>query len=168
MARISFAEASRDTASPGKVLREMNQRLTELTEEQFVSAFYGVYDRVLRRFTYAGAGHPPPLHLDARSDTVRPLESRGLLLGIVHDAHYEENSIELAAGDRLCFFTDGVTEARGPEGEFFGANRLETTLQTVRGHADSVLRRLVETLAHFRGEHPAGDDETLLVGEVKE
>jgi serine phosphatase RsbU (regulator of sigma subunit) len=167
MARIAFAEAGRDSTSPASVLRGMNQRLQGLTEERFVSAFYGVYDRVLRRFTYAAAGHPPPLHYEARSQTVRPLESRGLLLGILPDAEYEESSVGLVPGDRLCLFTDGVTEGRGPGGEAFGTVRLEASFASAGGHADAVLRRLVADLAEFRGDRPAGDDETLLVAEVR-
>src|SRR5581483_11578033 len=49
MARIAFAEAGRETTSPAETLRGMNQRLQELTDERYVSAFYGVYDRVLRQ-----------------------------------------------------------------------------------------------------------------------
>lgn len=168
MARIAFAEASRSIVSPGAVLREMNQRLTELTEEQFVSAFYGVYDRVLRRFTFAGAGHPHPLHFIAKSDAVQALETRGLLLGIVHDAQYEEKAIELATGDRLCFFTDGVTESRDAAGNPYGTDRLGAALHVAQGHANAVLRSIADSLLRFRGAQSPSDDETLLVAEVKE
>jgi serine phosphatase RsbU (regulator of sigma subunit) len=167
MARIAFAEASRETTSPAAVLRGMNQRLQELTDEQFVSAFYGLYDRVLRRLTFAAAGHPQPLHYDASTGRVRPLESRGLLLGIETDASYEEQSVELSAGDRLCLFTDGVTESRNPAGEQFGNDRLATLLATARGHADAILRHVLDGLATFRDGRPVADDETLLVAEVR-
>ncbi len=167
MARIAFAEVGRDAVSPAEVLRGMNQRLQGLTEERFVSAFYGVYDRVLRRFTYSSAGHPPPLHYAAGSRQVWPLESRGLLLGIAADAEYDERAVELARGDRLCLFTDGVTEGRGPTGEAFGAGRLAAELAAAGGHADAVLRRLAAAVAAFRGGQPATDDETLLVAEVR-
>jgi sigma-B regulation protein RsbU (phosphoserine phosphatase) len=165
MARIAFAEAGRDTTSPAAVLRGMNQRLQELTDERFVSAFYGVYDRVQRRFTYAGAGHPPPLQYGAKTGVVRPLVSRGLLLGIMPDAEYEEASVELARGDRLCLFTDGVTETGL---EPFGVERLEAELAAARGHADAVLRRVLASLADYRGDRPPNDDETLLVAEVRD
>jgi serine phosphatase RsbU (regulator of sigma subunit) len=167
MARIAFAEAGRETTSPGQVLRGMNQRLQELTDEQFVTAFYGVYDRVLRRFTFAAAGHPPPLLYNAGSRSVVPLEARGLLLGIEAAATYEEQSVELHPGDRLCFFTDGITEGRNLAGETFGAERLSVGL-TVGGHADVIVRRLLADLAAFRGTRPGADDETLLVAEVRE
>jgi sigma-B regulation protein RsbU (phosphoserine phosphatase) len=168
MARIAFAEASRETTSPAAVLRGMNQRLQELTDEQFVSAFYGLYDRVLRRLTYAAAGHPQPLHYDARTGRVQPLESRGLLLGIESDAKYEDQSVELSRGDRLCLFTDGVTESRNPAGKQFGNDRLATLLATASGHADAILRQILDGVTAFRAGRPVADDETLLVAEVKE
>jgi serine phosphatase RsbU (regulator of sigma subunit) len=168
MARIAFAESSLETTSPAAVLRGMNQRLQELTDEQFVSAFYGLYDRVLRRLTYAAAGHPQPLHYDARTGTVQPLESRGLLLGIELEASYEEQSVELSPGDRLCLFTDGVTESRNPAGEPFGNDRVATLLATDSGHAAAILRHVLNELAVFRAGRPVADDETVLVAEVRE
>ena len=167
MARIAFAEAGREATSPAAVLRGMNQRLQELTDEQFVSAFYGVYDRVLRRLTYAAAGHPPPLHYDAVSGTVQRLESRGLLLGIDPDADYDERTVALVPGDRLCLFTDGVTESKDPAGEPFGNVRLAESLMAATGHAPAVLQRLLKEIAAFRDERPVTDDETILVAEVK-
>ena len=168
MTRLAFAEASRDSTRPGEVLAALNRQLQGLADERYVSAFYGIYDRVLRRFTYASAGHPPPLLYDASDRVCRPLESRGLLLGIVPDAEYEERSVDLAAGDRLCLYTDGVTESRDAAGEQFGVGRLEGALTGGgRGGAEAVLRRLVEVLTSFRGERPAGDDLTLVVAEVR-
>jgi sigma-B regulation protein RsbU (phosphoserine phosphatase) len=167
MARIAFAEAAQETTSPAEVLRGMNQRLQELIEQQFVSAFYGLYDRVQRRLTYAAAGHPPPLHYDARAKRVRPLESRGLLLGIDTGAEYEEHAVELFPGDRLCLFTDGVTESKNPSGEPFGPVRLSAGLAAATGHADAMLKSLLAGLAEFRGGRPVADDETLLVAEFR-
>ena len=92
----------------------------------------------------------------------------GFLLGIVPDAEYDESSVELAVGDRLCLYTDGVTESRDPNGELFGLLRLEAALAGAgRGGAEAVLRRLVEALAAFRGERPPGDDLTLAVADVR-
>jgi phosphoserine phosphatase RsbU/P len=168
MARIAFAEAAQETTSPAAVLRGMNQRLQELTEQQFVSAFYGVYDRVQRRLTFSAAGHPPPIRYDARAKVVRRLESRGLLLGIEPDADYEEHAVELFPGDRLCLFTDGVTDSKDPAGAPFGSDRLSARIAAATGHADVVLKRLLAQLTDFRGGRLVADDETLLVAEVRE
>jgi len=168
MARLAFAEASLRSIHPGEVLTALNGRLQGLADERFVSAFYGVFDRVQHRLTFANAGHPPPLHYDSRRGVCRPLDSRGMLLGVVPDSAYEEKCVELAPGDRLCLYTDGVTESRNPDGTQFGFSRLEQALVGVgRGGAGAVLGRLVASLTSFRNGRPAEDDVTLVVAEVR-
>src|SRR5437763_5590285 len=110
MARFAFAEVVRHTVRPAQVLEFMNRRLQGLTDERFVTAFYGVLDRQTREIRYANAGHPPPLRYSPRTGLVEPLAARGLMLGIVPDASYEEKTLTLAPGDRLCLYTDGVVE----------------------------------------------------------
>ena len=64
----------------------MNERLLGIADERYVTAMYGVVDRVERTFTFATAGHPVPLHYDARSRACHPLEATGFMLGIMPDA----------------------------------------------------------------------------------
>ena len=77
MARQAFSEAAPFTSRPGEVLAAMNRRLQDLTDERFVTAFYGVFDRRTRRLTYANAGHPFPYRYDARAGTCQPLARGG-------------------------------------------------------------------------------------------
>jgi serine phosphatase RsbU (regulator of sigma subunit) len=168
MTRLAFTEASRDSPHPSAVLSALNNQLQGLADERYVSAFYGVYDRVLQRFTYANAGHPPPLRFDAHAGACRRLDGSGFLLGIIPDAEYHEYSVELGVGDRLCLYTDGVTESRDPNGELFGVQRLEGALAGAsRGGAEAVLRQLVGTLTAYRGDRLADDDLTLIVADVR-
>jgi serine phosphatase RsbU (regulator of sigma subunit) len=168
MTRLAFTEASRDSFRPSAVLSALNHQLQGLADERYVSAFYGIYDRVFQRFTYANAGHPPPLHFDARDGKCRRLETSGFLLGIVPDADYGDHSVDLTPGDRLCLYTDGVTESRNQDGTLFGVNRLESAMAASgRGGPEAVIRRLVEALDSFRGDRPATDDITLVVADVR-
>jgi sigma-B regulation protein RsbU (phosphoserine phosphatase) len=168
MARLAFADVSRHSIRPGEVLAALNLRLQGLADERFVSAFYGVFDRAQRRLTFANAGHPPPLHYVSHSQACLPLDTRGLLLGIMPDVTYEEKCVELAPGDRLCLYTDGVTESRNPDGTQFGFGRLEQALTAAgRGGTDAVLQHLVESLTSFRSGRSADDDVTLVVAEVR-
>lgn len=164
MARIAFAEESRTTVRPADVLAAMNSRLQGLTEERFVTAFYGIFERSSRRFTFANAGHPQPLHYVAADRVVRPLGAVGFMLGIVPDTTYDEQSVELAPGDRLCLFTDGATDSHEPGGEIFGTDRLESVfLANGSASADRIRDAIVKTVIEFRGERPADDDCTLLI-----
>ena len=110
MSRIAFAESAGSTDRPGEVLATMNERLQGMAEERFVTAFYGILDRRTRTLTYANAGHPYPLRCSA-DGAVQPLVAQGFLLGIMPGEVYRERTVELAPGDRLGFYTDGLVEA---------------------------------------------------------
>jgi sigma-B regulation protein RsbU (phosphoserine phosphatase) len=168
MARIAFGEAADHAARPGAVLGAMNQRLQGLTDDRFVTAFYGVLDRRTRTFTYANAGHPDPLRFNGATGRCEHLSARGFLLGIVPDESYEEKTIELRPGDRVCFYTDGLIESSNEIGWTFGADRVEKFFDANgRRSASALMHDLLVDLARFRGDHPMGDDLTVLVAEVK-
>jgi serine phosphatase RsbU (regulator of sigma subunit)/CBS domain-containing protein len=169
MCRFAFATASGRTVRPGDVLSELNERLQGLTEDRFVTAFYGVLNRRTREFTYANAGHPYPLWYSARSGEVKSLAAQGFLLGIMPGEQYREKSVVLEPGDRLCFYTDGVVEARNEIGEAFGTERLrESFLKSAGEPADAISKQLIRSQREFRGPHPDSDDVTLLVAELRE
>jgi serine phosphatase RsbU (regulator of sigma subunit)/CBS domain-containing protein len=167
MSRIAFAEAARTTTHPGEVLTSMNRRLQGLTDDRFVTAFYGVLDRRTRVLTYANAGHPYPFRWDARTGEVHPLVAQGFLLGVIPEEVYRERVVELRPGDRLCFFTDGVTEARNEIGETFGTDRLRTCLAAHgKEPAAELARGVIREQTEFRGSHPLTDDVTLVAAEL--
>jgi sigma-B regulation protein RsbU (phosphoserine phosphatase) len=168
MARIAFGEVAPHTTRPGEVLAAMNARLQGLTDDRFVTAFYGMFDRRGRTFTYANAGHPDPLRYVAATGQSQQLSARGFLLGIVPDESYEEKTIRLEPGDRLCFHTDGLLECANEIGWTFGGDRLERYLSTF-GHrtATELMHDLLVELAKFRGDHPMGDDLTVLFAEIR-
>ena len=167
MSRIAFAEVAGTTESPGEVLAVMNRRLQGMAEERFVTAFYGILDRRTRVLTYANAGHPYPLHYSPGSGAVQQLTAQGFLLGIMPDEVYREREVQLEPGDRLCFFTDGVVEARNEIGELFGDARLQAAFAD-RGcdGADGLLKGVLAAQREFSGTQPPNDDVTLMIGEL--
>jgi sigma-B regulation protein RsbU (phosphoserine phosphatase) len=167
MTRIAFAEVANTTVRPGEVLTAMNRRLQGLADERFVTAFYGVLDRRTGEFAYANAGHPYPFRRSA-TGAVQPLGARGFLLGIMPDEIYEERSARLEPGDRLCFYTDGLVEARNEIGETFGTERLRGCL-TEHGAepADHLVPHILGCQRGFSGPHPLADDLTLVVAELR-
>jgi serine phosphatase RsbU (regulator of sigma subunit) len=169
MARFAFAEVVRHTIQPTEVLGFMNRRLQGLTDERFVTAFYGVLDRQTRELRYASAGHPPALRYNPRHHRVEELAARGLMLGIMSEAKYEERSLQLEPGDRLCLYTDGVVESRNLAKESYGVERLKRFLvESGRATASALTAALVEDLEDFRSDLPAWDDLTILIAEVAE
>ena len=165
MARFAFASAAATNPEPGAVLGVMNRRLAALYDERFVTAFYGVLDRTSRVMRYAAAGHPPPLLW--RAGEIKNLHAQGFILGVMPEEVYVEREIITTPGDRIIFYTDGVTEARNEIGEMYGTTRLAAAVQVAgTGSASELLADLLRDLHAFCGEEPFGDDVTLAVAEV--
>ena len=127
MVRFFVEARSWDTRSPAQVLEQTNSMLMgRLPPDTFVTAFYGVlsHDSLL----WAGAGHWPPLHVSGSG--IRALEPRGLPLGVERSPGYGESTLELAAGDLVFAFTDGLVEAR-IDAETYGVRRLAKIVGTL-------------------------------------
>jgi sigma-B regulation protein RsbU (phosphoserine phosphatase) len=86
------------------------------------------------------------------------------MLGILSDAKYDEQSIDLASGDRLVFYTDGAIESRNESGQGFGVERLEAvTMAHCESSAEVLRDALVDAVLSFRGAAPKADDCTIVV-----
>ena len=166
MTRYAFAEISRTSTSPGEVLTRLNSRLIGLMDSRFVSAFYGVVHRPTRRFRYASAGHPYPLHVQARTNSVKELTAQGFLLGIMPDEVYAEREVILEPGDRLVLFTDGLFEARNEIGEQFGTERMVERLQSLSLSAWDTIQDILECQRRFSNGVPPSDDVTVVAARL--
>ncbi|MCZ2341882.1 MAG: SpoIIE family protein phosphatase [Bacteroidales bacterium] len=167
MARFAFSEASQILPWPGEVLGIMNRRLSMLSEDRFVTAVYAVFDRGSRALRYASAGHPPPLRYEAATQTVSSLAGAGFLLGVVPEEVYAEIQVTLGVGDRICFYTDGLIEARNEIGELFGLARLTDCLREHgAASASELLAHILERQRTFSGTSPLTDDLTIAVAEI--
>ena len=168
VSRTAFTEAASNSVSPGAVLTEMNRRLQGLADERFVTAFYCVLDRRTRILTFANAGHPYPLRWVAETGQVEALGAHGFMLGIMPDEEYREKSVQLATGDRICFYTDGLVEAYDEIGESFGPERLKACVATAGTEsAERLAAHINANQSAFRGSKPATDDVTLVVAELR-
>lgn len=167
MARYAFAEAS-PSLQVAEVLRTMNLRLQELSEDRFVSAFYSIFDRRTGVVRYSSAGHPPPLLFESRTGQVRQLSAQGFLLGIMPEEIYQEREVALEPGDRLCFYTDGLIEARDEIGRLYGTERLKACLAR---HADldsdGLMKQVLHDQRSFSNGVALSDDLTLVILEVR-
>jgi phosphoserine phosphatase RsbU/P len=167
ISRSAFSDVARSTTSPGAVLTAMNDRLQGLADERFVTAFYGVLDRRTSLLTYANAGHPYPLRRVAATGVVQTLSATGYMLGIMPGEQYREKTVQLSGGDQLCFYTDGLIEARNEIGDTFGIERLEHCFASHgEGPAHEVATSIMACQLDFRGLQPSSDDVTLVVAEL--
>ncbi len=152
-----------EACDPGQLCRKVNAFVcSHLGPEKFITLFYGVLVRPTRKLLYTNAGHNAPVLVRADGSCLR-LRRGGPVLGVFPDAGYELGEVELAPGDRLVLFTDGVVEAANSKDEEFGERRLVRLLvddrkMTARGLQDKILSAATEfTGGEFQ------DDATLLV-----
>jgi phosphoserine phosphatase RsbU/P len=156
----AFASAA---VSPATLCSRVNSVLcSSIASGKFVTLFYGVLDSERRQIRYTNAGHLLPVLIDVRGK-VRQLENGGALLGVFPQWKYEESVAELAPGDRLLLFTDGITEAASNGGEEFGEQRLINFAQLASETSTSELKtRLLTEVKRF-GASQLRDDATLIV-----
>lgn len=133
---------------PARVLDLTNQVLGHSTDsETFITAFAGLLDKRTGVLEYCNAGHPDPLVLRS-GGAVERLSARSPLLGAFAEMQFEQAAARLGVGDVLLLYSDGVTEARGPDG-FFGSKRIASLLERsslvgVGGLADDVLKEVAD------------------------
>jgi sigma-B regulation protein RsbU (phosphoserine phosphatase) len=152
------------TADPGAMLRALFASVSgELaTTEMYLSAFYGVVDRAVGTLCYANAGHPHAFVLASEGPPER-LAAMDPPIGMVPLA---AATAERAwrPGDLLVLFTDGITDARAPDGERLGEARVLETIQRHRAlPPDQILERVFEDLQRHTGDGSRRDDLTLVL-----
>jgi phosphoserine phosphatase RsbU/P len=108
---------------PAGVAERLNQQFPMDRTRQYFTLIYGVLDTATGRFPYVVAGHPSPVHVPAAGPPA-PVPGRGLPIGMIEGAQYEDESLLLEPGDRLYFYTDGAIEALNAHEEDFGQVRL--------------------------------------------
>jgi PAS domain S-box-containing protein len=125
LAKDTIAAYAREYRQPHRVLRETNRLLVGKESPGFVTAFLGFFDSERMRLTYSSAGHPGPLC--GRDKPTLPHVPPSLPLGVFLDAAYSDSETEVAEGDLLLLYTDGVTDARR-NNEFFGVGGLARSI----------------------------------------
>jgi phosphoserine phosphatase RsbU/P len=150
----------------GLPLVQIIQRASRLFCESTLSNHYAtlVYGRAEKNGSVelCNAGHLAPLL--AAGETVRPIDSTGLPLGMFCSEEFSMNRAQLQKGDCLVLFTDGLTEGQNRAGVEFGVNPLIEIVRN-RGarNADALMRACLAAAAAFRSGLPPKDDLTLMV-----
>lgn len=150
--------------SPAEALINANRQLCESNDAGlFVTCWAGVYDTVSGKLTFVNAGHNPPVIL-RRGESARFIEQHsGFVLAGIEGYRYQQEELQLSAGDEMFFYTDGVTEATDEQDRLFGTERLLSCLDTCR---EKEIAEQLDTLKHdideFVGNRDQFDDITLM------
>jgi sigma-B regulation protein RsbU (phosphoserine phosphatase) len=153
-----------------EILANMNHLIYRSAQvRQFATFFLARIDRDPLRLTSSNAGHNWPV-IERSGGQREFLVRGGVVVGILEDAAFEEETVELRPGDRLVFYTDGVTEAENASREMYGEERLYALLAGLPASlsAHEVNDRILESVREFLGGLEANDDITLMTLRVRD
>lgn len=150
---------------PSKVLYLVNNELCENNaENMFITLWLGIYNKKTKILTFSNAGHNAPL-INEGEGFKEITMNKGIVLGIMDDFKFVKE--EIRNFNRIIIYTDGITDAKNIDGEFYGEKRLINTLNRISND-----HLLIETLKEDINEFTKGteqfDDMTILVLEKYE
>ena len=168
---LSFSQSH---SSPRQLLIDANRIISNhLDTRSFITMTYGVVDVRARTLTYARAGHCPLIRLPgpgSPSHAAEVLAPDGLVLGLKLDNGetferlLEEATLPILPGDLFLLYTDGLTEAMNPAGDFFGEDRLSALVQSHGTEPFHQLRdEILGAIGTFVGPAEQQDDMTMLL-----
>ena len=163
--RALLKSAARNHQSPARCLGEVNELLSQENDAcMFVTLFYGVLDLRGGTLRYSNGGHNPPRIVRGGDGPIEPLAQTGnLALGILPGHEFNENRVQLEAGDALFLYTDGITEACNTAEDEFGEHRLDRQLSERRREAmGDLVHMVVGAVEEFSSGMEQFDDMTCL------
>jgi phosphoserine phosphatase RsbU/P len=155
-----------DDVTVSRLLEIMNYAIFESAKRKFVmTCFASIIDTRRRTITYANAGHNFPYLL--RGNEFATMMIRGNRLGDVRESQYEAKTVELAPGDVLVWYTDGIVECENRGGEEWGEKRFRAAVKRAGGLDSAQMRdSIVAEARDFYSDMPRKDDITMVVGRI--
>jgi len=150
--------------SPNEVLQRVNRHLRDMNDKEiFVTILFGILNRATKRFSYARAGHEPPIFFDGQGSAKRMPKSNGMALGILDEIRLDQQSVEFSKNSTMLLCTDGIPDATNRQNERFGFNRIILTLDHMQQpSAPRVCNKLIKAVTEHQGGSPQFDDMTVL------
>ncbi len=153
----------------------LNRAICETSKGRMMMTFFlACIDKETGVMTYSNASHEPPLLLKKREDSSEPSRDDFIPLNEVNNPRlgeqasrlFNETSIQLSAGDRIVFYTDGVVDVKNPEMKNWGERRFLKTLSAQLAESTETRQALggvVSSIEDFRSDTPLDDDVTLIL-----
>jgi len=158
------------SADPAAVINYLNQHLCKVAEPSFMTALYAIYDAAQQTMRIARAGQPLPMIYRSAENKAFEMKCPGVYpLGIEpYEIEIPVTEINLLPGDRFLVYTDGLSERFNAAGETYGENRLLKPLADENAASpQDVVAAIMGDVDQFAGNHPADDDQALLLGVVE-
>jgi serine phosphatase RsbU (regulator of sigma subunit) len=169
MIKSSFDYLVGKEAGPAAVLSRLNDEFAKIIEtDHYVTACFAVFDFGTMTCRYCNAGHPPQLiaHVDG---SFTELPANNPIIGMLEDYEYEEAVVPFGGGDVICFYTDGVIEARAGDDSMFGVDGIKASVRAAMAESlDGMADKLITDLIQFMKDPYFEDDITMLFGQAIE
>ncbi|MBP1610011.1 MAG: response regulator [Acidobacteria bacterium] len=163
MLKIAFEDSLASHFLPSEILAALNRSFQFCSEHgKYLTAFCGMLDCETGHMIYSLAGHVPPLAYRHASHSVEKLHPSGFCLGIFEEGLYKDNAIDLAPGDRLFAYTDGISDASLDDRNVFGAQFPELLQRCAELENEDFLHDLNGKFRLFLANSDPTDDYTLL------
>jgi sigma-B regulation protein RsbU (phosphoserine phosphatase) len=149
--------------NPNEILSTVNREICRDNDSQmFTTLFCAILDTRTGEIKYSNGGHNPPYHL-SRGGVQQVPKTGGRVLGLLEETTYVWSRLVLGSGETIFLYTDGITEAMDPAGQFFSERRLESVLtQTKLASAREQIDHLTNHITLFAAGAEQSDDITAL------
>jgi sigma-B regulation protein RsbU (phosphoserine phosphatase) len=151
-----------------QVISHVNTLIYEASaSSRYATLFYAQVDPKALTLEYVNAGHNPPLLLRSTGE-VEHLQTGGTVVGLLPRFPYQQGSVQLAKGDTLLMFTDGISEAFNGSDEEYGEDRLmEAMRRSGERTATELIPYLIDEVDAFVAGAPQHDDMTLVIARIQ-
>ena len=159
-ARFAFASIS----DPRKAMAQLNDRITALDADRFITMSVIVLDKTTNKATIVIAGHMPPIHYHADGSISEPGEDiAGPPLGIMSDVEFDAMEVILQPGECLTMYTDGIFEAPNKTGEQFSINRVRKIIEKAKGQVKPAGEELIQSVLEHIVDCEQEDDMCIVI-----
>ncbi|MFT7029938.1 MAG: sigma-B regulation protein RsbU (phosphoserine phosphatase) [Parvicella sp.] len=168
-----FHSLAQKSSTASCFMIEANQAIGRCLESKsFITAIFIVIETTKKQFSYSRAGHCPAIFYDKSKGEIHELDKNGMGLGILRNSNYndyvEEETIKYRSGDLLLLYTDGISEAKNPRKQQYGAEGLQRSLkQHLDRSVEGIKEGLIDDLTTFLEGNKLDDDYTLTIVRFK-
>jgi sigma-B regulation protein RsbU (phosphoserine phosphatase) len=165
--RSQLLSPGSELMSTAELVARLNMHMVRNTaDDRFATFFVAVYDSATRRLRYTNAGHLPGFLIC--NGTVKHLDKGGMVLGVMEDYVYEEDSVSVPPNALLVQYSDGLVEPENVYGEEFGVRRLQEAGIRLQGSSPRVIgQALMMAAEEWAGTPEQADDMTVIVARLR-
>jgi phosphoserine phosphatase RsbU/P len=169
--QLLYSSESLRLPAPQEIVYQVHSKLTKqfIEFDSFVTICFARFDTKNRRLTFVDCGHTKTVHYQRATNSYCYLEGDNMPLGFLVEEVYQQVEAEFAEGDVFLFYSDGVTEAKSPDGEMFGEKRLADCIQAYRDlEPDEILHKIRGMVTEFTNSERLADDFTCVAIKIKD